>query len=138
MLRNYLVVTRNFDPTANEDVRVEHVQKGFRVDFDQIEMLAFMAFLERAHAVFCRRLAEQIEEPTLKALIERIALDEERHELFFTNLVRWCPQNDEAATVAAMARRAAALEPRCRYRGLPGKSARHHRPAFSVLSSYVR
>ena len=110
VLRNYLVVTRNFDPTANEDVRVEHVQKGFKVDFDQIEMLAFMAFFEREYAVFCRRLAEQIEEPTLKALIERIALDEERHELFFTNLVRWCAQNDEAATVTAVARRAAALE----------------------------
>jgi acyl-[acyl-carrier-protein] desaturase len=110
VLRNYLVVTRNFDPTANEDVRVEHVQKGFKVDFGQIEMLAFMAFFEREYAVFCRRLAEQIEDPTLKALIGRIALDEERHELFFTNLVRWCAQNDEAATVTAVARRAAALE----------------------------
>ena len=40
VLRNYLVVTRNFDPTANEDVRVEHVMKGFRADhFTQIETL---------------------------------------------------------------------------------------------------
>ena len=32
-LRNYLVVTRNFDPTANEDVRVDHVMnKGYRAD----------------------------------------------------------------------------------------------------------
>ena len=57
VLRNYLVVTRNFDPTANEDVRVEHVMKGFRADhFTQIETLVFMAFSERAHGVYCRRL----------------------------------------------------------------------------------
>ena len=43
--------------------------------------------------------------------IERIATDEERHELFFTNLVRWCLQFDEAETVAAVARRAAELQP---------------------------
>src|SRR6478735_4198357 len=90
VLRNYLVVTRNFDPTANEDVRVEHVMKGFRADhFTQIETLVFMAFSERAHGVYCRRLAEQIEEPVLKSLIERIATDEERHALFFTDLARW-------------------------------------------------
>jgi acyl-[acyl-carrier-protein] desaturase len=112
VLRNYLVVTRNFDPTANEDVRVEHVMKGFRADnFTQIETLVFMALLERAHGVFCRRLADQTDEPVLRSLIERIATDEERHELFFTNLVRWCLEFDEAETVAAIARRAAGLQP---------------------------
>ena len=52
-LRNYLVVTREIDPTANEDVRVEHVMKGYRADsYSQVETLAFMAINERAHAVF--------------------------------------------------------------------------------------
>ena len=111
MLRNYLVVTRNFDPTANEDVRVEHVMKGYRADqFGQIETLVFMAFFERAHAVYCRRLAERIDDPVLKSLMERIAADEERHEVFFANLVLWCLQYDEAETVAAVARRAAELQ----------------------------
>lgn len=111
-LRNYLVVTRNFDPTANETVRVAHVtKKGYKADgFTQIETLAFMAFFERSHAVFCRRLAAQVDEPVLKSLLERIALDEERHEVFFTNLVRWCVEHDEAETVAAVARRVAALQ----------------------------
>ena len=111
VLRNYLVVTRNFDPTANEDVRVEHVMKGYRADqLSQIETLVFMALFERAHAVYCRRLAERIDDPVLKSLIERIAADEERHELFFANLVRWCLQYDEVETVAAVARRAAELQ----------------------------
>ena len=111
VLRNYLVVTRNFDPSANEDVRVAHVMKGYRADqLTQIETLAFMALFERAHGVFCRRLAEQIDDPTLRSLIERIALDEERHELFFTNLVRYCLELDEAQTLRAVATQAAAVQ----------------------------
>src|ERR1044072_8034192 len=87
-LRNYLVFTREIDPAANEDVRVQHVMKGYRADtYSQIETLAFMAFLERAHAVYCRNLQAQIEEPVLRDMVGRIARDEERHEEFFPNLV---------------------------------------------------
>ena len=87
-LRNYLVVTREIDPAANEDVRVEHVMKGYRADtYSQIERLVFMAFYERAYAVYCRNLEAQIDEPVLSGLIGRIAKDEERHEEFFHNLV---------------------------------------------------
>ena len=69
-LRNYLVVTREVDPAANEDVRVEHVMKGYRADsYSQIETLVFMAYYERAHAVFCRNLQEQISEPVLAGLV---------------------------------------------------------------------
>ena len=110
-LRNYLVVTREVDPTANEDVRVEHVMKGYRADsFSQIETLAFMAFWERAHAVFCRNLEEQVTEPTLKALIGRIAKDEERHEVFFANLVGHCLDYSRDETIDAIAARAAGLD----------------------------
>ena len=67
-LRNYLVVTREIDPSANEDVRVEHVMKGYRADtYSQLETLVFMTMFERAHAVFCRNLDAQIDEPMLEA-----------------------------------------------------------------------
>ena len=90
-LREYLVVTREIDPTANEDVRVEHVMKGYRAEtYGKIETLVFMAFYEREHAVFCRNLAAQIDEPVLAGLMNRIAKDEERHEEFFANLVAHC------------------------------------------------
>ena len=109
-LRKYLVVTREIDPTANEDVRVEHVMKGYRADtYSQIETLVFMAFFERAHAVFCRNLEAQITEPVLKGLIGRIAKDEERHEEFFANLVAHCLGFSRDETVEAIARRAADL-----------------------------
>ncbi|BBY93468.1 acyl-ACP desaturase [Mycobacterium gallinarum] len=110
-LRNYLVVTREIDPAANEDVRVEHVMKGYRADtYSQIERLAFMAFFEREHAVFCRNLEAQIAEPTLKALVGRIAKDEERHEEFFANLVEHLLTTNRDETIDAIAKRAAELD----------------------------
>ncbi|WP_299565613.1 acyl-ACP desaturase [uncultured Mycolicibacterium sp.] len=109
-IRNYLVVTREVDPAANEDVRVQHVMKGYRADhYTQIETLVFMALFERAHAVYCRNLEAQIEEPVLKRLIGKVALDEERHEEFFGNLIAHCLQTHRDETVDAIARRAAEL-----------------------------
>lgn len=110
-LRNYLVVTREVDPAANEDVRVEHVMQGYRANtYSQLETMAFMAFFERAHAVFCRNLAAQTAEPTLKELIGRIATDEERHEEFFANLISHCLTYSRDETVEAITRRADELE----------------------------
>lgn len=109
-LREYLVVTRDIDPSANEAVRVEHVMKGYRAsDYSEVETLVFMALFERAHAVFCRRLAAQIDEPVLRGLVGKIAEDEERHEEFFANLVSACLRFTEAETIAAIASRAAGL-----------------------------
>lgn len=110
-LRNYLVVTREIDPSANEDVRVAHVMKGYRADsYSQIETLAFMAMWERAHAVFCRNLEAQVTDPVLKALMGRIAADEERHEQFFANLIAHCLTYARDETVQAIADRAAGLD----------------------------
>lgn len=110
-LRNYLVVTREVDPSANEDVRVEHVMKGYRADsYSQLETLAFMAMWERAHAVYCRNLAAQTDESVLRGLIEKIARDEERHAEFFSNLVAHCVTSMRDETVDAIATRAAALD----------------------------
>ena len=109
-IREYLVVTRNFDPAANEDVRVEHVMKGYRADtYTQIETLVFMALYERAHAVYLRNLEAKITEPVLKGLVGRIAADEERHEEFFASLVAHCLEHHREETIAAIGRRSAEL-----------------------------
>jgi acyl-[acyl-carrier-protein] desaturase len=111
-LREYFVVTREIDPSANERVRFEHVsQKGYRADhYSQVETLVFMAFFERSHAVYCNNLAAQIEEPVLAGLIAHIARDEERHEEFFANLVAHCLHYTRDETIAAIAARAADLQ----------------------------
>ena len=104
-LREYLVVAREIDPTANERVRLQHVAgKGYRADrLSQVETLVFMAFFEHAHAVFCRNLLAGIDEPVLNGLMSRIATDEERHGEFFSNLVGHCLNYTRDETVAAIA-----------------------------------
>jgi acyl-[acyl-carrier-protein] desaturase len=110
-LREYLVVTREVDPTANEEARVEYLMQGYRADtYTQVETLVYMALTERTHAVFCRHLAAQLEEPILAGLIDRIARDEARHELFFSNLVAHCLTYTRDETIAAIAKRAAELQ----------------------------
>lgn len=110
-LREYLVVTREVDPTANEEVRVQYVMKGYRSDsYTQVETLVYMALLERSYAVFCKNLAAKIEEPILAGLIDRIARDETRHEEFFANLVDHCLEYTRDETIAAIAARAADLK----------------------------
>jgi len=109
-IREYMVVTRNFDPVADEDVRVAHVMRGYRADtYTQIETLVFMALYERAHAVFLRNLEARINEPVLKGLVGRIAADEERHEAFFHELVAHCLVHHPDQTTGAIVRRATAL-----------------------------
>jgi acyl-[acyl-carrier-protein] desaturase len=110
-LREYLVVTREVDPTANEEARVQYVMKGYRGDtYSQVETLVYMAFTERTHAVFCGNLAAQAEEPILAGLADRITRDERRHEEFFANLVAHCLDYSRNETIAAIAARAADLQ----------------------------
>ena len=110
-LREYLVVTREVDPTANEEARVQYVMKGYRGDmYTQVETLVYMAFTERTHAVYCANLAAMIEEPILAGLVDRIRRDEERHELFWANLVAHCLEYTRDETIAAIAARAADLQ----------------------------
>jgi len=109
-IREYMVVTRNFDPAADEEVRVAHVMRGYRADsYTQIETLVFMALYERAHAVYLRNLEAKITEPVLKRLVGRIANDEERHEEFFHNLVAHCLEQHPDQTIGAIVRRSAGL-----------------------------
>ena len=110
-LREYLVVTREVDPTANEEARVEYVMKGYRGDtYTQVETLVYMALTERTRAVFCRNLAAQVEDPLLAGLVDRIARDEVRHEQVFSDLVAHCLGYIRDETIAAIAARAAGLQ----------------------------
>ena len=122
------MVTRNFDPTANEDVRVTYVMRGYRADtYTQIETLAFMALYERAHAVFLRNLEAKIDEPVLKGLVGRIARDEERHEEFFHALVEACLDEHRDEVIGAVARRAGEL-------GLVGGDILEYRDKLELIA----
>ena len=109
-IREYLMVTRNVDPNADEAVRVNHVMRGYRASsYTQIETLVFMALWERAHVVYLRNLEAKIAEPALKKMIGRVLNDEVRHHEFFSNLVVHLLETHRDSTIAAIARRAVGL-----------------------------
>lgn len=109
-IREYLMVTRNIDPNADEHVRVNHVMRGYRAqNYTQIETLVFMAMWERAHLVYLCNLEAKIDEPALKKLVGRIAHDEERHMGFFNKLVLHCLEHHRDQTINAISRRAIGL-----------------------------
>ena len=109
-IRQYLMVTRNIDPNADEEVRVAHVMRGYRASkFTQIETLVFMALWERSHVVYVGNLEAKITEPTLKKLIGRVLTDEKRHHEFFNNLVVHLLEHHRDSTINAIARRANSL-----------------------------
>ncbi|MGV1087951.1 MAG: acyl-ACP desaturase [Mycobacterium sp.] len=109
-IREYLMVTRNIDPNSDEQVRVNHVMRGYRAsNYTQIETLVFMALWERAHVVYLRNLEAKITEPALKKMIGRVLNDEVRHHEFFNNLVVHLLETHRDSTIAAIARRAVGL-----------------------------
>ena len=109
-IRQYLMVTRNIDPNADEEVRVAHVMRGYQAsNYTQIETLVFMALWERAHAVYVANLEAKITEPTLKKMIGRVLTDEKRHAEFFNNLVAYLLEHHRDSTLNAIARRANGL-----------------------------
>lgn len=109
-IRQYLMVTRNIDPNADEEVRVAHVMRGYRAsNYTQIETLVFMALWERAHVVYVANLEAKITEPTLKKMIGRVLTDEKRHAEFFNNLVAYLLERHRDSTLNAIARRSNGL-----------------------------
>lgn len=109
-IRQYLMVTRNIDPNADEEVRVGHVMRGYRAsNYSQIETLVFMALWERAHVVFVGNLEAKVTEPALKKMVGRVLTDEKRHAEFFSNLVAHLLEHHRDSTVNAIARRANGL-----------------------------
>lgn len=109
-IREYLMVTRNIDPNADEHVRINHVMRGYRAsNYTQLETLVFMALWERAHLVYLRNLEAKIDEPVLKKLVGKIAHDEERHLRVFDNLVKHCIETHRDQTINAISRRAIGL-----------------------------
>ena len=141
-LRNYLVVTREIDPAANEDVRVQHVMKGYRADTLQPDRdLGVHGVLRaRSRGVLPQPAGADHRARARAGLVGRIARDEERHEEFFANLVTHCLTYSRDETIAAIARRAAETRRRRRrHRRLRGQGGQPSpRPASSAPISCAR
>mgnify|MGYP003330662812 CR=1 FL=1 len=103
-MRDYLIVTRAVDPEALERARMVHMSTGFASDHgDQLlHGLAYVSFQELATRVAHRNTGHLSNEPLCDQLMQRIALDENLHMLFYRNVLAGAMDLAPDQTLAAV------------------------------------
>ncbi|MFE3227804.1 acyl-ACP desaturase [Nocardia sp. NPDC059228] len=95
VLRDYLVVTRGVDPVALENDRMTHMTNGFAAPVDPgtaaahagfLYSVAYVSFQELATRISHRNTAEVCADPVADRIMQRLALDENLHMIFYRTL----------------------------------------------------
>ncbi|MEU1430180.1 acyl-ACP desaturase [Nocardia sp. NPDC005746] len=95
VLRDYLVVTRGADPVALENDRMAHMTNGFAPPVDQLTAqgqagflysVAYVSFQELATRISHRNTAAVCDDPIADRMLQRVALDENLHMIFYRTL----------------------------------------------------
>lgn len=87
VLRAYLEATRGIDPIALEDDRMTHMINGFDEPKDPLHTLAYVTFQELATRISHRNTGTAAKEEIGEKLLQRIAMDENLHMVFYRNVV---------------------------------------------------
>jgi len=88
VLRDYLTVTRNFDPTLLERGRMGMLLKGYdRDSIDPLRGLAYVAFQELATRIAHRNTGRYSADPVADKIMVRIAADENLHSVFYRDIL---------------------------------------------------
>ncbi|WP_024802641.1 acyl-ACP desaturase [Nocardia sp. BMG51109] len=102
VMRDYLVVTRSVDPVALEQARMVHMTHGYNAmklvqegtqasaeilaDTGFLHSVAYVTFQELATRVSHRNTGRVCDDPVADRMLQRIALDENLHMIFYRNL----------------------------------------------------
>jgi acyl-[acyl-carrier-protein] desaturase len=93
-IRDYLVVTRGVDPVALEQARMAHMTNGFAPGLERLPegeaaflySVAYVSFQELATRISHRNTAKVCDDPIADAMLQRVALDENLHMLFYRTI----------------------------------------------------
>ena len=88
-IRDYLMATRGVDPYELEDLRMAHMQLGYTTPYDNdvLHTVAYVSFQELATRISHRNTGRISNDPTAEGLLQRVALDENLHMIFYRNLL---------------------------------------------------
>lgn len=125
VLRDYLTVTRNLDPTALEQSRMVMVEQGYeRPTLDPLRGLAYVALQEVATRAAHRNTGRYSDDPVADAIMARIAADENLHASFYRDILLAASQAHPSATVEAVVAEIMAFEmPGAGIKGFQRKAA---------------
>jgi acyl-[acyl-carrier-protein] desaturase len=102
-LRDYLVVTRGVDPVRLEELRMMHMTAGYDSgDKTALQAVAYVSFQELATRVSHRNTGKAANCPVAEQLLQRVALDENLHMVFYRNIMAAALEIDPDAAMAAI------------------------------------
>jgi len=87
VIRDYLMATRGVDPYELEDLRMAHMSLGYQTPYvnDMLHTIAYVSFQELATRISHRNTGKISADPIAENMMQRIALDENLHMLFYRN-----------------------------------------------------
>ena len=87
VIRDYLMATRGVDPYELEDLRLAHMSLGYQTPYenDMLHTIAYVSFQELATRISHRNTGKISDDPIAENMMQRVALDENLHMLFYRN-----------------------------------------------------
>ena len=111
VLRDYLTVTRNMDPTLLERGRMAQLQQGYdHSSPDTLHGLAYVAFQELATRIAHRNTGRYSNDPVADKIMVRIAADENLHMVFYRDILKAAVAIEPSAAVRAIVDEVLAFE----------------------------
>ncbi len=105
VIRDYLMVTRAIDPVALERGRMQQVSTGVTPEFSDLrDALVYTTLQELATRIAHRNTGQMLDDPAGRAVMSRVAADENLHYLFYRDLAGAALDMDPSGMVIAMDR----------------------------------
>ncbi len=103
VIRDYLMISRNCDPTALEDDRMATISKGWDSPWtDPIDIFVYTSAQELATRVSHRNTGVKADDERAYEIMKRVAADENYHYIFYKGIVAAMMQHDPSACVRSM------------------------------------
>ena len=102
-IRDYLLTSRNADPTALEDDRMAAISKGWDSPWsDPIDIFVYTSAQELATRVSHRNTGLKADDPVAYEIMKRVAADENYHYIFYKGIVTAMLELEPSACVSSM------------------------------------
>ena len=102
-IRDYLVVTRSVDPVSLERERMAQVSTGEVPEFASMaHALVYTTLQELATRISHRNTGVMLDDPAGRAVMARVAADENLHHLFYRDLASAAIEREPSEMVIAM------------------------------------
>ena len=102
-IRDYLLTSRNYDPSALEDERMATITKGWDAPWsDPVDIFVYTSAQELATRVSHRNTGLKTDDPVAYEIMKRVAADENYHYIFYKGIVAAMMLHDPSTCVSSM------------------------------------